>query len=223
MRRALLTLLCTAAGAWATEMQPPSTPSENQPPSTPSTGDVGAAGTDAGTGAAGTGTAGADAAGTDAAGTDATGAGAVVVVQNPMPPPPPPPPIFIDWERLAENIITSSLLPGNKQSFLFKHGLTVETDTLALVAFFNNTAASYEACPPTATPPTRPAIAHSAARARQGTTPSNPYRGAMARMSEWKHQEGWSSIVTAHSEVAVQCKALYMEGGTEFKATALRN
>ena len=52
----------------------------------------------------------------------------------------------------------------------------------------------------------------------QGTTPSNPYRGAMARMSEWKHQEGWSSIVTAHSEVAVQCKALYMEGGTEFKA-----
>jgi len=54
----------------------------------------------------------------------------------------------------------------------------------------------------------------------QGTTPSNPYRGAMARMSEWKHQEGWSSIVTAHSEVAVQCKALYTEGGVEFKAGA---
>ena len=54
----------------------------------------------------------------------------------------------------------------------------------------------------------------------QGTTPSNPYRGAMARMSEWKHQEGWSSIVTAHSEVAVQCKALYTEGGEEFKAGA---
>ena len=119
----------------------------------------------------------------------------MVAQEDPKPPPPPPPPIFIDWERLAENIITSSLLASNKQSFLFKHGLTVETDIKALVSFFNNTAASYE-----------------------GTTPSNPYRGAMARMSEWKNQEGWSSIVTAHSEVAVQCKALYMEGGAEFKA-----
>ena len=226
MRRALLALLCAAAGVWASEMNlPPSTPSENQPPSTP--------------GVEG---------GTDAA-ADAAAADAVVAVQNPMPPSPSPPPIFIDWALLADNIITSSLLPGNKQSFLYRHGLTIETDTLALVAFFNNTAATYEARPFAATPPPRGPMrqctsapmhqyqihqctdapiypcTHVPMHQRtdapmQGTTPSNPYRGAMARMSEWKHQEGWSSIVTAHSEVAVQCKALYMEGGTEFKARA---
>ena len=230
MRRALLALLCAAAGVWASEMNlPPSTPSEN------STGVEG--GTDAAA---------------DAAAADAAAADAVVAVQNPMPPSPSPPPIFIDWALLADNIITSSLLPGNKQSFLYRHGLTIETDTLALVAFFNNTAASYEARPFAATPPPRGpmrqctnapmhqyqihqctkcthASMHPCTHASmhpctdapmQGTTPSNPYRGAMARMSEWKHQEGWSSIVTAHSEVAVQCKALYMEGGTEFKARA---
>ena len=139
MRRALLALLCAAAGVWASEMNlPPSTPSENQPPSTP--------GVEGGTDAA------ADAAAADAAAADAA---AVVAVQNPMPPSPSPPPIFIDWTLLAENIITSSLLPGNKQSFLYRHGLTIETDTLALVAFFNNTAASYEARPFAATPPPR--------------------------------------------------------------------
>ena len=136
MRRALLALLCAAAGVWASEMNlPPSTPSENQPPSTP--------GVEGGTDAA------ADAAAADAAAADAA---AVVAVQNPMPPSPSPPPIFIDWTLLAENIITSSLLPGNKQSFLYRHGLTIETDTLALVAFFNNTAATYEARPFAATP-----------------------------------------------------------------------
>jgi hypothetical protein len=123
-RAALLALLCAAAGVWASETNlPPSTPSENQPPSTPpSTPDAAAA---------------------DAAAADA----AAAAVQNPMPPPPPPPPMFIDWELLADNIITSSLLPGNKRSSLFRHGLTIESDTLALVAFFNNTAASYEARP----------------------------------------------------------------------------
>ena len=128
-RAALLALLCAAAGVWASETNlPPSTPSENQPPSTPpSTPDAAAA---------------------DAAAADA----AAAAVQNPMPPPPPPPPMFIDWELLADNIITSSLLPGNKRSSLFRHGLTIESDTLALVAFFNNTAASYEARPFAANP-----------------------------------------------------------------------
>jgi len=114
---------------------------------------------------------------------------------SPPPPPPPPPPILVDWDALRENIVRSSLLASNEESYLFRHGLTVESDIRAMIYFFNNTAAS--------------AI---------GKTESNPYRGAFAQISEWKHQSGWESIVRAHSNVAVQCKQLYLEGGQEFVA-----
>eukprot|EP00966_Prymnesium_polylepis_P048011 1111651-Prymnesium_polylepis.1 len=94
----------------------------------------------------------------------------------------------IDWDALAAAIASSSLLN-------IRPGSTIERDIRALVNFFNNTAA-----------------------ASQGSLqdPSNPYRGAFAQVSEWREQQGWSSIVTAHSSVAVRCKTLYMQDGEEF-------
>ena len=53
-------------------------------------------------------------------------------------------PIEIDWTALADNIIRSSLLASNEESYLFRHGLTIESDIQALIYFFNNTAASAE-------------------------------------------------------------------------------
>ena len=67
-----------------------------------------------------------------------------VVEDESPPPPPPPPPIEIDWTALADNIIRSSLLASNEESYLFRHGLTIESDIQALIYFFNNTAASAE-------------------------------------------------------------------------------
>ena len=94
----------------------------------------------------------------------------------------------IDWDALAGAIASSSLLN-------IRPGSTIERDIRALVSFFNNTAA-----------------------ASQGSLqdPSSPYRGAFAQVSEWREQQGWSSIVTAHSSVAVRCKTLYMQDGEEF-------
>ena len=45
---------------------------------------------------------------------------------------------------------------------------------------------------------------------------TEPYRGAFAQISEWRQQSGWSSIVEAHSSVAVRCKSLYMQDAEEF-------
>eukprot|EP00966_Prymnesium_polylepis_P119262 2755906-Prymnesium_polylepis.1 len=70
-------------------------------------------------------------------------------------------------------------------------GTTIEQDIQALIDFFNKTAA-------------------------ESQDPSNPYRGAFAQISEWRQQDGWSSIVSAHSNVAVRCKTLYMDGAEEF-------
>ena len=74
---------------------------------------------------------------------------------------------------------------------------TCRLSVQALVSFFNNTCTE--------------------AQESDGDA-SNPYRGAFAQVSQWRQQKGWSSIVKAHSDVAVQCRGLYMEGGEEFTA-----
>ena len=93
------------------------------------------------------------------------------------------------WAALVDDIAHSSLLST-------RPGSTLERDVQALIYFFNNTC-------------TAQAILDDA---------SNPYRGAFAQVSQWRQQTGWRSIVEAHSSVAVQCRALYMEGGNEFVA-----
>ena len=95
------------------------------------------------------------------------------------------------WSELALDITRSSTLTTGP-------GMTLETDTLALIAFFNKTAA---------------------ASAAMEWDVMNPYRGAFAdEGSKWRHQDGWKSILSAHSNVRVQCQALYMAGGEEFTA-----
>ena len=94
------------------------------------------------------------------------------------------------WQALIENIAQSSLLNT-------RPGSTLERDVQALIFFFNNTCTASQA---------------------DADDVANPYRGAFAQVSQWREQKGWRSIVQAHSSVAVQCKALYMEGGEEFAA-----
>ena len=94
------------------------------------------------------------------------------------------------WNALIENIARSSLL--NTQP-----GSTLERDVQALIYFFNSTCTE--------------------SRTDENDI-MNPYRGAFAQVSQWREQKGWRSIVQAHSSVAVQCRALYMEGGEEFAA-----
>ena len=169
-------------------------------------------------------------------------AGTTVEALPPQAPPPPPPPLIlpsppppppcasnfnkltdlcteIDWIGLADNIIRSSLLASNEESYLFQHGLTIESDIKSLVNFFNNTAASSEVRQRFLAMPAAPQNAKSTAVApTQMADETNPYRGAFAQVSQWKHQQGWESIVAAHSRVAVRCNRLYMEGGSEFMA-----
>ena len=94
------------------------------------------------------------------------------------------------WNTLILNIARSSLLNT-------RPGSTVERDVQALIFFFNNTCTASQADP---------------------SDIFNPYRGAFAQVSQWREQKGWRSIVQAHSNVVVQCRALYMEGGEEFIA-----
>ena len=92
------------------------------------------------------------------------------------------------WTALIENIARSSLLNTAP-------GTTLERDVQALISFFNNTCT---------------------AAVDDSRDTANPYRGAFSLVSQWRQQRGWQSIVRAHSNVAVQCRALYMEGGVEF-------
>lgn len=94
------------------------------------------------------------------------------------------------WAQLIDNIARSSLLNTAP-------GSTLERDVQALIHFFNNTCTTAQ---------------------EEDADASNPYRGAFAQVSLWREQRGWNSIVQAHSDVAVQCRALYMEGGEEFVA-----
>ena len=94
----------------------------------------------------------------------------------------------IDWLDLMYDIQRSSLLNTAP-------GTTLERDVQALIDFFNNTCTASQA---------------------NANDAANPYRGAFAQVSQWRQQKGWSSIVQAHSNVAVQCRGLYMEGGVEF-------
>lgn len=99
-------------------------------------------------------------------------------------------PAFIDWPELLQDIERSSYIDGAP-------GSTLERDVYALIDFFNNTCTE--------------------ARANK-LDAANPYRGAFAQVSQWRQQQGWATIVQAHSDVAVQCRGLYMEGGEEFTA-----
>ena len=95
-----------------------------------------------------------------------------------------------NWDQITENIARSSLLNTAP-------GTTIERDVQALIFFFNNTCTAAQS---------------------DANDAANPYRGAFAQISQWRQNKGWESIVRAHSEVPVQCKALYMEGGEEFAA-----
>ena len=88
----------------------------------------------------------------------------------------------IDWSKLTQDIAASSLLR-------IYPGSTIERDMRALIDLFNKTAAA----------------------ASSTNDSANPYRGAFAQVSEWRQQQGWTSIVTAHSSVAVRCKTLFMQ------------
>jgi hypothetical protein len=94
------------------------------------------------------------------------------------------------WTELVDNIARSSNLNT-------RPGSTIERDVQALIFFFNNTCTASQGDPNDA---------------------ANPYRGAFAQVSQWRQNEGWQSIVEAHSNVQVQCRTLYMEGGEEFAA-----
>ena len=93
------------------------------------------------------------------------------------------------WSKLVRNIERSSNL--NTQP-----GSTLERDVQALIFFFNNTCTE----------------------AVENAGSNNPYRGAFSLKSQWLQQQGWESIVRAHSSVQVQCRSLYMEGGEELAA-----
>ena len=95
-----------------------------------------------------------------------------------------------EYQRLIENIARSSLLNT-------RPGSTVERDVQALISFFNNTCTEAQS---------------------DATDVANPYRGAFAQVSQWRQQKGWRTIVEAHSNVRVQCRALYMQGAEEFAA-----
>ena len=94
------------------------------------------------------------------------------------------------WALLGDDITRSSRLKRAP-------GSTFERDVQALIKFFNVTCTESQEDP---------------------TDAANPYRGAFAQVSQWRQQQGWSSIVSAHADVAVQCRRLNMEGGEEFTA-----
>ena len=94
------------------------------------------------------------------------------------------------WAQLRQDVERSSRLNVYQ-------GSTLERDTQALIEFFNNTCTTAQS---------------------NADDAVNPYRGAFAQVSLWREQKGWQSIVAAHSDVAVQCRGLYMEGGEEFVA-----
>lgn len=94
------------------------------------------------------------------------------------------------WAELQQDVARS-------ESLNTVPGQTLERDVQALIDFFNNTCTESQA---------------------DSNDASNPYRGAFAQVSQWRQQKGWESIVAAHSDVAVQCRGLYMEGGEEFTA-----